>query len=331
MGLVLLAVLAAVGVTHGQTFTSYFTRVVIASSSPTALTSSGGASFGGPVRSTAATPDFRLYDSDEAADGRMWLMVSNVGAFEVRAYDDAVSASTLGLRLARTGTTMGALTLGSTALLNTAGGESAPAYSFSADPDTGWYQDTTNTLMWTLAGVHRGTLIGQSLVLTAYTDGAGANTGRRIYVGNNTSGSGAAGCIELALRDSSTATIYASAGSLFRTAGGCPSENGAHDGAVIGDQTSFLAEKDLLGQPTDASLLDAVLRTPVHHFAYKDGRYNGETFTGIVTDEAPWFGKDQNRALNEINGLGYLIGAVRELERRLAASEARVRELEARK
>jgi hypothetical protein len=66
-------------------------------------------------------------------------------------------------------------------------------------------------------------------------------------------------------------------------------------------------------------MLDAVLKTRVHRFKYRDGRYSGETFTGIVTDESPWFGKDRDathpsgKALNEINGLGYTVGAIQAL------------------
>jgi hypothetical protein len=41
-----------------------------------------------------------------------------------------------------------------------------------------------------------------------------------------------------------------------------------------------------------------------------------------VTEFSPWFGMDRNRALNEINAVGHLVSAVRELTRRVEVLEA---------
>lgn len=43
----------------------------------------------------------------------------------------------------------------------------------------------------------------------------------------------------------------------------------------------------------------------------------------MMTDEAPWLGKDGNRALNEVNAVGYLIGAIQAMDRRIAQLEGR--------
>lgn len=217
------------------------------------------------------------------------------------------------------------------------GSGAGPGVAFADDSDTGLYQEFGNTMSVAVGGVRAATVdrnLGSPRILTPAAGYDSVGPGTSVRIGFNSTGAGAAGFLQLEDRNGTTRAVWQQAG-LLRIHTNAPnvtdSLGSAHtDGVVVGDQTSFLASKDLLGQPTDASLLDAVLRTPVHHFRYKDGRYNNETFTGIVTDEAPHFAKDNGKALNEINGLGYLIGAVRELERRLAASEARVRQLEAR-
>lgn len=216
------------------------------------------------------------------------------------------------------------------------GSAGAPAFAFSSDPDSGLFYSSAAINVAINGETFASFTYSTSPVLTmsSISNGTGARPGNRVFIGRNQSGSGAAGVLGLTQRNGTTQSFWVES-NLLRMHTAQPTEDNttvSHTaGGVVGDQTSFLASKDLLGQPTDASLLDAVLRTPVHHFRYKDGRYNGETFTGIVTDESPWFGKDHNRALNEINAVGYLVGAVRELERRLAASEARVRRLERQK
>ena len=125
-------------------------------------------------------------------------------------------------------------------------------------------------------------------------------------------------------------------------------------GTVVGTQTSSLAEKNLGPEFTDWKLaLSELLRTPVYNFTYKDGKYNNEVFTGIVTDFSPLFGMDrepmaldpatgnlvipehaplgasivdtrpEGKSLNQVSLNGYLILAIKELERRLAIIEGR--------
>lgn len=211
------------------------------------------------------------------------------------------------------------------------GSVSAPSFAFTSTPSSGMHYDASNGIVFSTAGALNMSMSGAGFVRVWNQANGLGGIGPRVLVGRNSTSAGAAGTLGLVARNDAVYNLWVQAG-LLRIHTAPPNEDDSIShtaGTVVGDQTSFRASKDLLGQPTDASLLDAVLRTPIHHFRYKDGRYNGETFTGIVTDESPWFGKDDNRALNEINGLGYLVGAVRELERRLAASEARVAALEA--
>lgn len=87
----------------------------------------------------------------------------------------------------------------------------------------------------------------------------------------------------------------------------------AHDdGSVVGAQSSSLKTKDLHGEFT-GDALNIILNTPVYNFTYKDGRYNGEQFTGIVTDYSPVFGMDKGRSLNTINAVGYFISGMKQM------------------
>lgn len=162
-----------------------------------------------------------------------------------------------------------------------------------------------------------------SLESGAYGTGASAY-GPALAIGRSTEGSGAAGTLRMTERGGSNYTLWVNSGLLRIGSFADAAESAAHTGGtVVGDQTSTLASKDILGAPAPATLLDKVLHTPVYTFTYKDGRYDGEVFTGIVTDRSPWFGKDGGKALNEINAIGYLIGAVQALHARVVELESR--------
>lgn len=106
---------------------------------------------------------------------------------------------------------------------------------------------------------------------------------------------------------------------------------GNDSGTVVGDQASALAAKNILGERFDpGTSLDLVLNTRVFDFTYKSGAYHGETFTGIVTDYAPWFGMNENQALNPVNSTGHLVQAIKAQQAKINTLEARLRALEAR-
>lgn len=115
---------------------------------------------------------------------------------------------------------------------------------------------------------------------------------------------------------------------LWRTAAAPPEADGTppqNTGTVVGDQSSRRADKIIERTWTTEDqdhALRRILLARVYDFRYRDGRYNGERFSGIITDEVPWLGKDQGKALNEVNAVGYLIGAIQALERRVSMLEA---------
>jgi hypothetical protein len=297
---VVLALVVTLSPSQAQTVASFFTRIVV----------SGNASIGGAAAITGSTtmngtalvsnvnPIVAWNETDGSSDSKNWRMIANGNEFFFQAGNDANSSFNSIFRLTRATNIPVEMVFTVPSIQFNGNGFSSDV--FLADIN---FQDT------------------------------GAQIGTRVRVGRNQAGTGAAGNLWLLERGGTARVLWAESG-LLRIHTAAPTTNNttvSHTaGTVVGDQTSFLASKDLHGQPKDRDLLSAVLRTKVHRFTYKDGRYNGEMFTGIVTDESPWFAKDQGKALNEINGLGYLVGAVRELERRLAASEARVRALEAR-
>ena len=75
--------------------------------------------------------------------------------------------------------------------------------------------------------------------------------------------------------------------------------------------------------------MKTVLRTPVFEFTYKDGRYNGETFTGVITDFSPDFAKDGGKSLDEVSAIGLLIQAIQAQQAQIDTLKARVTMLEA--
>jgi hypothetical protein len=381
IGAVVAVVIGGLAVIDGQSIVTSFDKLRATSTAADALVVSGGGQFSGLLQSAGAVPQLRLNETDESAGGRLWITMSNTGAYQVRAYDDAGADSNVALSITRSGHAIGQATWGATQHLSANGEAGAPVYSFSSDPDTGIYRPSSDQVGISTGGAPRATwsntaqtsevpILGPGgsagaptysfsgaptagmyyssggvqiavagtasmywgpRIINMTAQGAGIGvSGRLLTIGRNSTGDGAPGMLLMEDRAANNRYLFFDTSGRLRT-GAVPNESTLDTlGTVVGDQTSSLDAKWLRGQPKDRDLLSAVLRTKVHRFTYKDGRYNGEMFTGIVTDESPWFAKDQGKALNEINGIGYLVGAVRELERRLAASEARVRALEAR-
>jgi hypothetical protein len=120
----------------------------------------------------------------------------------------------------------------------------------------------------------------------------------------------------------------------WRSAAGQPVGTGDLGGQVVGTQTSQLAAKDLLQQWHDPfPALQAVLDTPIYDFQYKENengirKYQGEVFTGPVTDYSPHFGMDQNKVLNPSNVAGYLTLSIQALHQLITPLIARIEQLE---
>lgn len=75
-----------------------------------ALTVSGGATFTNSVFSTATTPSYRLTETDQGADGKVWTIASAGGNFIVRTETDAYGTAEDALVCTRSGTAVGTCT-----------------------------------------------------------------------------------------------------------------------------------------------------------------------------------------------------------------------------
>lgn len=157
--------------------------------------------------------------------------------------------------------------------------------------------------------------------------------GPRIRIGgNNNATNAASGSIILDDRAGNPKSFWVDASGNLRTHSSSPT-NFATDtsGVVVGSQSSSLDSKDVLGEFTDDdSALAAILATPLYDFVYKNRSFNGEKFTGIITDYAPIFGMDRDeshpagKSLNDITGFGYTIAALKAVVRRLIEVERKL-------
>lgn len=167
-----------------------------------------------------------------------------------------------------------------------------------------------------------------SLYLQSYDNGA--NEGSFVALERNSNASTpAAGHVVMQNRASTYYYLWPDSTGNIRIAGGTVPTN-ANDaaGTVVGTQTSSLDSKQVLGEFKDYDgALDAILNAPLYDFTYKSGAFNGEKFTGIITDYSPTFGMDKDeahpagRSLNEITGFGYTVAAFKALEKRIRQLE----------
>lgn len=206
------------------------------------------------------------------------------------------------------------------------GSAAAPSISFSADPTTGLYASGGGVAV-AITGAFGGrfTLVqgAPSLDLGGGgAFGAGAVAGSSINIGRNSSGSGAPGAINMVSRTGAVSAIWVDTSGVVRV-GTTPTEaSGDTGGTIVGTQTSARASKHIVGEVRDAAAAMAIMRaTPIYQFTYRDGRYNGETFYGITTDDSPLFGMDGGRSFNPVTAFGATVLALRNLDERLAALE----------
>jgi len=166
----------------------------------------------------------------------------------------------------------------------------------------------------------------RSVVLPEGAFGAGAIGGATVSIGRNSSGGGAPGMLQLAMKNGSIGYIWVDSTGLFRGDTNPATEaSGDTPGSsvIIGMQTSQRATKDITRQVTDTSAaLDLITRTPVYEFTYKSGAYSNHVFVGITTDDSPAFGMDEGRVFNPVSAFGHTVLALQEIARRLDALEA---------
>lgn len=165
----------------------------------------------------------------------------------------------------------------------------------------------------------------------------GTGPGPRLLIGRNTNASTpAAGVLGMRALSNTARFIWFDNSGLVRASatGVAPTySTDTSAGGVVGDQTSNVAFKDIIGDPvSDDDALAAIIAAAetVKRFTYADGRYNGQEFSGIILegDALGRYGKDATedypagRSLNDINLIGDLVKAVRQLAARVAELEA---------
>ncbi len=164
---------------------------------------------------------------------------------------------------------------------------------------------------------------GETMLLVTDAD-CGSGSGPHINIGRNSNASTpAAGYFYMLNQSGAGYAMWVDSGGNLRIGGALPTYANDASGAVVGNQSSSLASKNVLGEFTDyAAALHAILDAPLYDFTYKSGSYGGEQFTGIITDHAPVFGMDNNKSLNEITAHGYSMAAIKELNRKIEALQA---------
>jgi hypothetical protein len=169
--------------------------------------------------------------------------------------------------------------------------------------------------------------------------------GTYLSLGRNNNGTTpAAGYLSLAMRTGAYRPIWIDASNQVRVMTDLTALSNTTDtgGVVVGTQSSSLATKDVLGDPVtpDEALLHvlAAAKDAVKRFRYKPALegdessrpFNGEEFSGIITDYAERYGMDRDeehpagKSLNVITAIGDLMLAVAELAKRVEELEAQI-------
>lgn len=160
----------------------------------------------------------------------------------------------------------------------------------------------------------------------------GSNYGPYVSVERNSNASTpAAGFIYATNRAGTGYAIWVDGSGNLRLGTTLPTNANDASGTVAGTQSSSLDTKDVLGEFTDYDhALQAILDAPLYDFTYKSGAFNGQQFTGIITDRSPVFGMDRDedhpagKSLNEITAHGYEMAAIKALCQRLKRLEAEI-------
>lgn len=166
-------------------------------------------------------------------------------------------------------------------------------------------------------------------ILSDFNNGSGAGP----YIGvlrNNNASTPAAGSIVLRNRAATDYFLWPDASGNLRIHTAQPTNALDGAGTVVGAQTSCLDSKDVLGDPIAIGEVLAAVQQgadAVRRFVYKSGAYNGEEFSGIVTDYAPRYGMDRDethpagKSLNVSTVIGDMLLLLTDLAQRVAALE----------
>lgn len=198
----------------------------------------------------------------------------------------------------------------------------------TTDPGAGNFS-ATGTVTATHLTATTNITAGGGIIGSSSARGTSA-AGFAISAGRNTSGGGAPGIHRFIDKAGSTADLWVDTTGVLRIGGGPVEGTADTGGTIVGTQTSTLDTKILLGNDlTPSEALATILATPVKHFRYKGGSYNGSEFHGIIADWSPEFAMDpepahpNGRSFNPVNGLGFTIQAIKALNDRIEALEAK--------
>ena len=195
---------------------------------------------------------------------------------------------------------------------------SARALRVAQDSTLRWYLQIDNTQ--------------SQMAFSAWDNGAGAGSSLQLQRNNNAS-TPAGGYIQFINLAGTSRYFWVGSDLKLRVHTAAPTNANDGLGTVVGDQTSHIAYKDVVGDPvSDAEalgfIIDAAAR--VKRFRYKDGSYRNQEFSGIVLDGDVLnrYGQDADvdhpagKALSVVNAIGDLFLSVRNLAERVAALEA---------
>jgi hypothetical protein len=168
----------------------------------------------------------------------------------------------------------------------------------------------------------------------------GTGTGCVFSAGRNNSTTPAPGSFFCVNKDNYGAWLYLADGAsrLWRTYSAAPTDSNDTSGTVVGDQTSNIAYKNIIGEPiAPTESLDHMREavSTIRRFEYK-ASYSGE-FEGIIIHNGNGiqrYGKDPDpehdggKALDEVTAIGDLMKVCVWQADRIEALEQRVAELE---
>lgn len=167
------------------------------------------------------------------------------------------------------------------------------------------------------------------IVLASYDNSS--SIGPYIAVGRNSNATTPApGFLQLIDKGAANRYIWPDSSGNLRTNTSAPTSSDT-GGTVIGTQTSSLDSKNVSGEPLPAAQILAAVQAgaeAVRRFSYRSGAFNGEEFSGLVTDYAPRYGMDRDddhpagKSLNVVTVIGDLLIAVANLAQRVEALEA---------
>lgn len=285
---------------------------------------------------TAAVASLKL--GSDIADDRLELRAFSSGFTGAVNVASIQSRATGGLDIVQTGSPNISIYTNSSTLaarfnstgqgLFSNGALSTPGIAFINEPTSGFYWSNLELGGFNVAvgSTKVGRFSQNGYEIPAIARGTGGIPGGAVIVGRNTSGNGAPGQIALEAKNGAgSAFIFTDTTGVIRVATSYVTEfSGDLVGTIVGTQTSSRASKNIEGEVTSTTLaMDIIRHTPVYRFTYKDGRYNGETFFGIVTDDSPLFGMDAGRSFNPVTAFGATVLALRDLDARLRAIEVR--------